>query len=337
MTIFGWDMSHFDSPSIGNAVSQGIQFLTHKAGGDKDDAELAAWWNGVKGQRPTVLLGAYWVLYPGNPAGRADAFLTRLDSQCPDWRDGPFILQADCEKWNGNPATVPSVSEINAFCDRLAARMPKLNPIAYAPQWVYGNKVSALRYPLWASAYVTGSGSFKALYPGDSSSRWAAYGGRTPSILQYSSSATIGGQTTSDANAFRGTLAELTALLAPGWTTREKADMNLTDKVGSEEYPSRDVQDFFKDFWGMRDNLVVGPSKTPALPAGSPLAKLLALPAQVAALTATVTALAGKDFTDEAAIVAGVLAGLSPEAIAAAIPSDLAEQVAAELARRLQD
>lgn len=59
------------------------------------------------------------------------------------------------------------------------------------------------------------------------------------------------------------------------------------------------------------------------------------LAAQMSALTAAVTALAGKDFTDEQAIVAGVLAGLSPEAIAAVIPPSIAKQVADELAKRL--
>lgn len=200
-------------------MEQGIDFITHKAGGDAVDTELPAWWDHVHAYRPEVLLGAYWVLYPGNPGGRADAFIARLDSACPGWRDGPFILQADCEQWNGDPSTVPTITQINAFCDRLAARAPKLNPIAYVPAWVYGDKVSALRYPIWSSRYVTGSGSFKSLYPGDSSSRWAAYGGKTPSILQYTSSATIGGQTTCDANAFRGTLPQLIQLLAPGWST----------------------------------------------------------------------------------------------------------------------
>lgn len=226
MTIFGWDMSHFDAPSIGDALSEGITFITHKAGGDANDAELGAWWSGVKGLPPgRVLLGAYWVLYPGNPSGRADAFISRLDSQCPGWRDRPFILQADCEKWNGDASTVPSKSEIQAFCNRLKARMPKLRPIAYAPEWVYGNSLDGLGYPLWASRYVNGTGGFKSLYPGDSSSKWQPYSNQTPAILQYTSSATIGGQTTCDANAFRGTLAQLTALVAPGWTE----DMALTD------------------------------------------------------------------------------------------------------------
>jgi hypothetical protein len=46
--------------------------------------------------------------------------------------------------------------------------------------------------------------------------------------------------------------------------------------------------------------------------------------------------LTGKDFTDEQAIISGVLAGLDPSVIAAAIPAELAQQVADELIARLQ-
>lgn len=49
----------------------------------------------------------------------------------------------------------------------------------------------------------------------------------------------------------------------------------------------------------------------------------------------SIAAKVNADPVDEQAIVAGVLAGLSPAAIAAAIPADLARQVADELASRL--
>ncbi|SIQ37859.1 hypothetical protein [Micromonospora avicenniae] len=54
-------------------------------------------------------------------------------------------------------------------------------------------------------------------------------------------------------------------------------------------------------------------------------------------LVSQLTALAGRDFTDEPAIVQGVLAALTPEKIAAAIPPTMAQQVAEELARRLAE
>ncbi|MET8262289.1 hypothetical protein [Micromonospora sp. NPDC005205] len=62
---------------------------------------------------------------------------------------------------------------------------------------------------------------------------------------------------------------------------------------------------------------------------------LKSLGLQVTALQAALTELSNRDFTDEEAIIQGVLAGLTPEEIAAAIPPTIAKQVADELARRL--
>jgi hypothetical protein len=236
VTIFGWDLSHYDLSTIGDAVDEGFSFFTHKAGGDANDTEIATWWSGVKSIPPTkALLGAYWVLYPGSASSRADQFLARLDATCPGWRNRPFMLQVDCEEWSGDSGTVPSKSDIKTFCDRLVAKMPKLRPIVYGPNWVYHDSLAGLGYPLWASAYSTASsGTASGIYAGiggDGSSKWGSYSGQVPKVLQFTSSATIAGQTTCDANAFRGTLAELTALVAPGWAEEMAVQLNDDDKA----------------------------------------------------------------------------------------------------------
>lgn len=325
MPIYGWDASHYDAvPSGLRVVSEGIKFFTHKAGGDADDAELAAWWSALKGQRDRVLLGAYWVLLPGSGAGRAQAFLARLDSQCPGWRDGPFILQLDCEIWNGDSSTKPGLGTIRDACEYLVQRAPKLRPIVYAPEWAYGDTLKGLKYPLWASSYVTGTGSASGLYPGDSSSRWGAYSGQTPAILQFTSSATIAGQTTCDANAYRGTLDQLTALLAPGW----EQDMALTP------------DDITKVAAAVAAIPITVGTETWRLDSGAGYAARKAyeiqanLPAQLNAVTSGTTS----------AVLQGIPAGqpitidydLLAQALAKAIPAELASQLAANLAQRLQ-
>lgn len=247
-TIFGSDMSHYDAApaNLGAQLTHELfGFGTHKAGGDALDPEMASWWNAVKRYRITeadlpelantgtvagkFLPGSYWVLYPGNPSGRADAFVSRLDSQAPGWRDAPFILQADCEDWTGDGSTKPGRSDIRAFCDRLRARVPAFRPIVYASHGQYRDTLSGLGYPLWNANYPSRmTGSASAIYQhigGDSGAGWDAYSGQTPAIWQFSSSATIAGQSTSDANAYRGSLADLVALTSPGWST----DMALTD------------------------------------------------------------------------------------------------------------
>lgn len=216
---WGVDKSHFDAPTgTGTLVNQGFGFLTHKAGGDAPDAELNAWWNDAKPHRADILLGAYWVLYPGHGAGAGDSFLARLDSQCPGWRDGPFILQLDCEEWNSDAGTMPHLADIRSCANRLRTLAPKLMPIVYAPKWAYGNTLNGLGFPLWSSSYTSAQGAASAIYPGDGYSGWSAYSGIVPAIAQFSSTATAAGDTTSDVNCFKGTQQQLAALLAPGFT-----------------------------------------------------------------------------------------------------------------------
>ena len=267
MTIFGWDASHYDATPNGvKVVSEGFSFMTHKAGGDKNDAELATWWRAMEPYRKVVLLGAYWVQYPGNPLGRAAAFLARLDSECPGWRNGPFILQVDCEKWGGDASTMPGKADIKAFCDYLRAKCPKLMPIVYAPKWAYGNSLAGLGYPLWASSYVTGSGAASKLYPGDTSSRWGAYSGQVPAVLQFTSSATIAGQTTCDANAFRGSLATLTNLLAPGWTAAPTPPKPATPVTEEDDMPT--AAEIAKAVWDYKLDVDVTAAGVNNQPAG---------------------------------------------------------------------
>ncbi|MFI7605244.1 hypothetical protein ACIBTV_08975 [Micromonospora sp. NPDC049366] len=80
--------------------------------------------------------------------------------------------------------------------------------------------------------------------------------------------------------------------------------------------------------------LAVGKDDAPgAKPVSHPT--LTSLATQLTSVQQALTTLAGRDFTDEPSIIQGVLAGLSPERIAAAIPPTMAKQVADELARRL--
>lgn len=215
---WGVDKSHFDAPTgTAQLISEGFTFQTHKIGGDANDSEAAAWWSDSKSHRDQMLLGGYWVLYPGHGASAGDAFADRLDAVCPGWGDTPFILQLDCEIWGGDTSTKPGLADIRACANRLRQRAPKLMPIVYAPRWAYNNELSGLGFPLWSSAYVGGGGSASGLYPGDSYTGWAAYSGIVPTIAQFSSTATAAGDSTSDVNAFKGSLAQLAQIVAPGW------------------------------------------------------------------------------------------------------------------------
>lgn len=255
MTIFGWDGSHYDwdrgPMDLTTAVADGIEFFTHKAseGSTYTDPRFAyAMARARNAGMP--LIGAYCVNRRGDQRPQVDKFMRVLDSGAPFWRSEPFIVQLDCERWSnkdGVYAYEPSLAEIHAWCDYFMERSGgRLTPIVYAPKWVYGDTLRGLRYPLWASSYGSNpTVPYRQAYPGDGSSRWAAYSGITPAILQYGSRTTIGAQTICDANAFRGTLPELRALISGD------DDMSWLDETvaATPDNPGRTGRNVLEDLW----------------------------------------------------------------------------------------
>lgn len=328
MTIYGWDCSHHDwsrgAMDIAAAVADGVAFMTHKIGEGRSftDERYDDFYRRARSAK-VPLLGAYYVNHPGDQDAQADRFLALLDANAPGWRDGPFVLQVDAEKFDYMDRA-PNAAEIKAFCARLVAKTGgRFRPVVYAPRWLYGDTLTGLGYPLWASAYGSNPAvHYKAAYPGDGSSRWAAYSGQTPVILQYGSRTRIGTQPTCDANAYRGTLTQLRALVYPSMDTED--DMPTAAEIANEIL-SRQLLD------------PLDPTKTHSVAdyirhvRKDVRGELAPVAAQLAAIRADVEV----DWTDEAAIVAGILASLTPEKIAAAIPPELAEQVVDALAARI--
>jgi len=202
---------------LARARREGIALFTHKASEGTSFTDPYVDDAMARGRVVFPVLGTYHVLWPQNTAAQTDHWIAVTGQSAPWWRDHPcFVWQIDAELFqNFTPYRPPTVAEINACGDRLVARLG-INPervIVYAPKWLYQDGLRGLKYRLWASAYVTGSGGFKALYPGDGNNRWGAYSGINPAILQFTSSATIAGQSPTDANAIKvGSDAALQAL-----------------------------------------------------------------------------------------------------------------------------
>jgi GH25 family lysozyme M1 (1,4-beta-N-acetylmuramidase) len=231
VTIFGWDASNHDwgrgDVDVAAARSAGISFMTHKIGegGGYVDPRFSQFYGRAK-VAGIPLLGAYYVNHPGNQTMQADHFLSLLDRQAPGWRNGPFILQVDAEKFE-YMQRAPNLAEIKAFVARLKERAPNYTPVVYAPKWLYGDKLKGLGSPLWSSHYGNNPVSpFKNVYPGDNGAGWGTYSGVIPAIWQYGSRLVIGKQHACDANAFRGSLTDLIKLVHKG-----ARDVELTDRI----------------------------------------------------------------------------------------------------------
>lgn len=93
--------------------------------------------------------------------------------------------------------------------------------LVYLPKWYWESIGSPALSGPFASRHLSlinadyptsRAGSLAALYPGDGSSLWAGYGGVPVTMLQFTDAAELGGQKV-DANAYKGTAAQLAALL----------------------------------------------------------------------------------------------------------------------------
>lgn len=216
MTIFGWDASDYDwsrgPMDLMAAKAAGVSFFSHKATEDTTvkhihygDALNRAKSAGIE------FLSAYIVPRSDHPiADQVDYFLAYVNQATPWWTTYPgFFFQVDTEKWSYD-AVSPNIGA--GVCSLLRARTGR-QVLHYAPQWAYGNSIPGTD-PLWASNYGSnGAGTLQQMYPGDASSRWAAYSNRTPTFLQFGSNIIIGTQHQCDGNAFRGTVEDLRVLI----------------------------------------------------------------------------------------------------------------------------
>jgi hypothetical protein len=220
MTVFGWDASHFDGALsrtiLARARSEGIAFFTHKIGegstyDDVGDATALA----AARDAGIEFIGGYFVVRTTSPVPiQVDACVRLADRDEPWWRSFPgWFWQVDLERWAYD--NVPASVGID-FARQLHARTGRWT-ILYASKGQYGDSLSGWEGPLWNANYGTNpTGGFQSVYPGDGSSRWGAYSGHTPTFLQYGSNATIAGLTTCDANAYRGSVESLRALITGG-------------------------------------------------------------------------------------------------------------------------
>lgn len=258
MPRFLWDASNHDwtrgPMNLAKARAEGIDGFTHKAseGSTFTDPNFAQAMTRAKAAGFPVC-GSYHVQWPNNPVEQADFWFSRVETFAPWWRQHPcWIWQIDAELFqNFKPYRQPTPTEINALGDRIVtlSRCKPTQVVVYPPEWLYGNTLGGLKYRnLWASNYVPGSGGFKQLYPGDGSPRWHDYSGITPTILQYTSGATIAGQTPADANAVRvNTIADMQALFLP-------ADPP-PDPIGDDDVKPLLVQDGTGTCWVIAPDL----------------------------------------------------------------------------------
>jgi GH25 family lysozyme M1 (1,4-beta-N-acetylmuramidase) len=219
-----WDASHYDGnltkAILVRAKAEGIEGFTHKLGEGLSNVDDTAGTALAAARAAGILaIGGYWFVHGNDsPVAEAKRCIAVADQHESWWRTFPgWFWQTDAET---SSSGLPSPAYVKTFSDTLASLSGR-KVIVYASHGMYGNRLAGLGHPLWNANYPTNrQAGFKSLYPGNSYAGWTKYSGQTPVICQYTSSATIAGRTTCDANAFRGGVDELLNLIG--------ADMPLT-------------------------------------------------------------------------------------------------------------
>ena len=207
MTTFGADVSNHNAGfKIAEAKKQGYDFFTAKC--TEGTSYVDPYYNGFRAdaQAAGVLFGAYHLLHRGNARKQADFF-------CQHIGDKSIPGQLDFEPMGDNPRVIDAVTFIRR-CKKHGVQMKT----DYLPKWYWqqlGSPSLRKRLPAeWQSSYGSNRHDHgAAVYPGDQSPAWDAFGGVTPTILQFTSTGLVDGYDGNvDLDAFRGSRDELAAL-----------------------------------------------------------------------------------------------------------------------------
>lgn len=124
-----------------------------------------------------------------------------------------FGIAVDLER---APDGSPTVAQAREYAAEARKLYPGHPVGGYAPHWYTGGADLSFFDWLWASEYVNGTGDPAQLYKAVPASWWAPYGGRSPLLLQFTSSALIAGISGKvDCSAFPGSAAQLAAHVLP--------------------------------------------------------------------------------------------------------------------------
>jgi lysozyme len=155
---------------------------------------------------------AYHFLHAGNGAGQASYAYSRVGGGIP--------LMIDCEPTynsNGTIASAPQISDAVDFINEYRALGGTVH-LLYLPHWYWqGNLGQVSLSPVIDLGMLLVSSDYTGY--SDTGPGWASYGGMTPLIWQYTSTASLNGVSNVDMNAYQGTLADFQAQVSTGAQT----------------------------------------------------------------------------------------------------------------------
>jgi hypothetical protein len=322
MTVFGPDISSFEAGlDLSRLADASFVFAKTTEGTYYTDPDYQGW------RRQAGQLGKPFAWYHFLTTEDVHAQLAHLLANVGD-KTLPGMLDVEPQTQTGSR---PSLAQVLAFAD--AARAAGVNlRLVYLPEWYWQeigspglSGLTSRGLYLVSSNYPGGTGNPQQLYPGDSGPGWQAYGGVTPLLWQYTDKAADGGKS-EDYNAYRGTAAQLAALLG-GPTTGDDVTPQDIAAIAAAVYAYG--QEDVNLPGGVMHNVPLGNLAHGAWvsvndPNGPVISRLTALEAQVKALSAPAV-----DVKALAAALAPLLqAGATADEVATAVVGHLAATLA---------
>lgn len=213
MTTFGIDIASWQKGlNIDRVAAEGFRYVIAKAT-ESDNYRNPEYGAQKAGARKNGLrFGAYHYL-------RADTSAkAQVDNYAALEPDKSVPVMLDHEAGSGD------VRVLRAVHGEFVSRGYRVN-LTYLPNWYWAGTMGkpdlAGLPPLMSSNYGRErTGYASAIYPGDSDVGWNGYGGLDVAVFQFTQKANVAGQSI-DANAFRGTEAQLDALFASATPPKE--------------------------------------------------------------------------------------------------------------------
>jgi GH25 family lysozyme M1 (1,4-beta-N-acetylmuramidase) len=205
MTIFYPDVSDYQAGiSFGGCVIAMVKATENDNYINPDYAPAK-----VRAAHAGAYFCAYHFLHAGNGAGQAAYAYRVVGGEVPLMVDFEPTYNSD-----GTIASAPQVSDAVAFINEYRALGGKTY-LLYLPHWYWaGNLGQTSLAPLIDLGMLLVSSDYTAY--SDTGPGWTPYGGMTPVVWQYTSTATLNGVSNVDFNAYKNTLADFQAQATTG-------------------------------------------------------------------------------------------------------------------------
>ena len=188
---------------------------------------------------------AYHFLHAGNGAGQAQYAFGVVGANVPLMIDFEPAYNA-----NGTIASAPQISDAVAFINEYRALGGKVY-LLYLPHWYWqGNLGQAALTPVIDLGMLLVSSDYTGY--SDTGPGWAPYGGMTPLVWQYTSTATLNGVVNVDMNAYKGTVSDFEAQVTTGAASQGSSGSPEPTLVEGDTGPAVTTLQTRLNVWGAK-------------------------------------------------------------------------------------